>query len=184
MKNKCKRCLLDNDTCWPTSLSFACTAWVLRRIKQGYPQTAIFSLLSKLRMPFKTARLKFSRDHEKDAFDDSKIIFIANFLKMPPKTAIYSPSNILGDTLDDSRIILWRQYWGSSRVFCKRILAPQHGQPRTLCQVYFAAYSSNTRQKRRSISHPLSLTAIFPFTYLWLSADVISSSLSEWYNSK
>ncbi len=64
------------------------------------------------------------------------------------------------------------------------ILAPQHGKPRTLRQVYFAPYSSNTRQKGRSTSHRFSLAAIIPFADLWLSAGGISSSLSERYTSE
>ncbi len=132
-------------------------------------------------MPFKTVRLKFSRGHEKDAFDDSKIIFLAKFQKMPYKTARYSSSNILGDALDDSRIIFWRQFRGSFSVFCEGILAPLHLRPHTLCQVYFAPYSSNTWQKERSASLSFSLSPILQFADLCLSASGISSSLSEQY---
>jgi hypothetical protein len=56
-------------------------------------------------MLFKTAIFKFSRDQEKDAFDDSKIVFLAKFQKMSTKTTRYYSSDILGNALDDSRIV-------------------------------------------------------------------------------
>ncbi len=92
----------------PANKSFFCIHSLSpKAYQERMDSKAIFSLLHKLRTPFRTERFKFSRDHKEDAFDNSKIIFLATFQKIPHKTARYSSSNILRDAFDDSRVILW-----------------------------------------------------------------------------